>query len=102
MLELIGRYLSQAFEARDLGRLAQGRDGHLFFNFGIAIYGFFFIPHPEQGRLKDIQMSCPHQVGKKLQKEGEQQQAYVHAVDISVGIPFLISFYQILLLLLII
>lgn len=53
---------------------------------------FFFCPahgpvvaHAEQGRLEHVDVSFLHQVGEELEEECEQQQAYVHAVDVGIS-----------------
>lgn len=47
--------------------------------------GRLLVAHSKQGGLQDVHVPLLDQVGEELQEECEQQQAYVHAVDIGVG-----------------
>ena len=44
-----------------------------------------FVTHPEERSFKDEQMAVADQVREKLEKEGQQEQADVHAVDVGIG-----------------
>jgi len=83
--KLIGRDLSKALEARDLGFGAQLFDGGIFFVFVVTVDRFLFIAHPEQGRFQYIDMPVFHQVGKELEEKGHQQKPDMHAVYIRIG-----------------
>jgi hypothetical protein len=83
--KLLGRDLAQTFKARYLGFVAQFGNGVAAFFVAVAINGFFFITHAEQRRLQNKHVPGFHQVGEKLQKEGHQQQADVHAIHVGIS-----------------
>ena len=85
MLELVGRDLSEAFEAGDLGVLAQAADGGGALLLAVAVEGLLLVAHAEEGRLEDVEVLLLDQVGEELKEEGDQQQADVHAVHVGIG-----------------
>lgn len=82
--ELVGRGFAQSLEAGDLRSLAERRKGLVFLGFGVAVHGLLLVAHAKEGRLQHVEMAMAHEVGKELEKEGEQQHANVHAIDVGI------------------
>ena len=82
--ELIGAYLSQAFESGNLGILRLG-DGLQALLLGVAVAHRLLVLHAEKRRLQDIHMPLLDQIGEELQEEREHKQANMHAVHIGIG-----------------
>ena len=55
-LELVGRDLAETFESGNLG-VGDGLEGVDAFLIGIAVSGFLFVAHAEQGGLQNIDMA---------------------------------------------
>src|SRR5690606_9551965 len=80
VFEFAGTDFAEALEAGDLGVLAELVQGGLFLGLAVAVEGLLLGAHAEERRLQNVDMAVGYELGEKLQEEGEQQQADVHAV----------------------
>ena len=84
MLELIRGNFAQTLKAGNFGVLAESLESGFALRVIIAIESGFFVAHSEKRSLQDKQMTLSDQLGKELQKESNQEQTNVHAVDIRI------------------